>query len=106
MFNKNYNLGIQKVIKEWEDRVFLINGEKLQGSGVLISDQRILTAAHLSFKLQKLYYMQGTNKRSFTAKCEFICKNSDFAVLKSTDLLEMGTPTENLIRGNKYLLMV
>lgn len=107
MLNKNNNLGIQKVINEWEDRVFIIYGEKgSQGSGVLISGQSILTAAHLSFKLHESYNIQGTNNRCFSVKCEFISKDNDFAVLKSTDLPEFGTPTDQLHRGNKYLMMV
>lgn len=103
---ENNNLGTQKIINEWEDRVFMVSGDGLQGTGILISHQQILTAAHLRFKIDKSYTVRGTNDRCFCAKCEFISKKYDFAVLKSTDLPECGTPIDQLPRGNKYVTMV
>lgn len=103
---ENNNLGTQKIINEWEDRVFMVSGDGLQGTGILISHQQILTAAHLRFKIDKNYTIRGTNDRCFCAKCEFISKKYDFAVLKSTDLPECGTPIDQLRRGNKYVTMV
>lgn len=95
----------QKIINQWEDRVFMVSGDGLQGTGILISHQQILTAAHLRFKIDKNYTIRGTNDQSFCAKCEFISKKYDFAVLKSTDLPECGTPIDQLQRGNKYVTM-
>ena len=103
---ENNNLGTQKIINEWEDRVFMVSGDGLQGTGILISHQQILTAAHLRFKIDKSYTVRGTNDRCFCAKCEFISKKYDFAVLKSTDLPECGTPIDQLPRENKYVTMV
>lgn len=94
------------MINDWEDCIFLIKGEKLQGSGVLISGQHILTAAHLSFKLQQPYTIRGTKGRSFTVKCDFICNNSDFALLQSNELPEIRISTGYLDRGHKFFLMV
>ncbi|CAI4229185.1 unnamed protein product [Auanema sp. JU1783] len=96
---------IQQVINEWEKRVFMVSGYDLQGSGVLISHQQILTAAHLHFKIDKSYTVRGTDNRCFSAKCEYISKKYDFAMLKSTDLPEFRTPIDQLGRGNKYVTM-
>ncbi|CAI4220990.1 unnamed protein product [Auanema sp. JU1783] len=97
---------IEKIMRLWEDRVFMITGMKgSQGSGVLLSDQHILTAAHLSFKLGDMYNIRGTEDRSFTAICNFICIDNDFAILKSTTLPEVNTPVEQLNHGRKYVTM-
>ena len=79
-------------------------GDNGQGSGVLISNKRILTAAHMSFRIDKTYNFSGT-EGSFQAKVLFICKKFDFAVLTSESLPDIGIAPINVSRGN-YFLMV
>lgn len=100
-------LGVQKVINDWEDKVFQVDGENgMQGSGVLIDGKRILTAAHLSFKLHKSYKIRGTNGLVRNAQCTFISKKWDFATLQANDLPDVSTPATNLTRGNNFLVLV
>lgn len=85
--------------------MFLITGDKGQGSGVLISNKRILTAAHLSFRIDKTYNVCGTES-NFEAKVIFICKKFNFAVLVSESLPDVGTAPGLISAGDKYFLMV
>lgn len=94
------------MVDEWEDKVFLIEGRKLQGSGVLIEGQQILTAAHLSFKLNDTCTIRGTDDRIFQASCTFIAKDLDFAILKSSDLRSILTPVGHISRGSGFIVMV
>ncbi|CAI4229936.1 unnamed protein product [Auanema sp. JU1783] len=92
-------------LNSWENRVFLINGDKFRGTCVLIDDQNILTAAHLSFKKGKTYQIHGTNERTFTVQCKYINAAADFAMLHSKDLPNLSVSIENLNRGDKYYMM-
>ena len=94
------------IIRTWEKRVFRITGEKLTGSCVLINEKHIPTAAHLSFKLEHFYTIEGTEDRKFQAKCNFISKVLDFAILYSDDLPNLGLPIDGSCRGHKYFIMV
>jgi hypothetical protein len=76
------------------------------GSGVLIGEKHILTAAHISFKRGQSYKIEGTGRRSFQAKCEFISKHFDFAILHSDDLPSIPVSVASLNRGSKYFIMV
>ncbi|KAE9549619.1 hypothetical protein FO519_007160 [Halicephalobus sp. NKZ332] len=80
-------------------------GDKLVGSCVLFNDRYILTAAHLSFKLQQSYNIEGTEGRSFKVKCNFICTLLDFAILQSDELPNLRLPIDHLRRGHKYFIM-
>ena len=104
--NGNHRLEVAKIINSWENRVFLIKGDKLVGSCVLIHEQHILTAAHLSFKLHQSYKIEGAESRSFSVRCQFISKSFDFAILQSDDLPNLRLPIDHLRRGDKYFVMV
>uniref|UniRef100_A0A1I7TSJ5 Serine protease n=1 Tax=Caenorhabditis tropicalis TaxID=1561998 RepID=A0A1I7TSJ5_9PELO len=95
----------QKVIDEWKERVFMVHGTKLEGSGVLISEQHVLTAAHLGFDLHKSYTIFGCNGLPFNTTCEFISKQCDFALLKSSELPEVKTSTLLATNGTKFLIL-
>ncbi|KAI6188190.1 hypothetical protein M3Y98_00327400 [Aphelenchoides besseyi] len=97
--------GVPKITSLWESRVFRMNGDKLIGSSVLLDQQLLLTAAHLSFKLQHDYSITGSNNRTFNVKCVFICKLYDFALFKSDDLPTAHLPVGSLDRGDKYFIM-
>ncbi|KAI6179711.1 hypothetical protein M3Y98_00639900 [Aphelenchoides besseyi] len=96
---------VPKITSLWESRVFRMNGDKLIGSSVLLDQQLLLTAAHLSFKLQHDYSITGSNNRTFNVKCVFICKSYDFALFKSDDLPTVDVPVGSLDRGDKYFIM-
>lgn len=69
--------------------MFLVLGDKRQGSGILISNKRILTASHMSFCIDKTYNVCGTGGR-FEVKCIFICKKFNFVVLSSKSLPDVN----------------
>lgn len=93
-----------EIFNSWKKRVFRIVGDNGQGSGILISKKHILTAAHISFRIDKTYNVFGT-EGSFQSKVVFICKKFDFAVLTSESFPDMDIATINVSRGN-YFLMV
>ncbi|CAI5446590.1 unnamed protein product [Caenorhabditis angaria] len=100
------NEKIDKIIEQWEHRVFLIEGEQgVHVSGVLISDQRILTAGHINFKINATYKVRGTKYSCENVVCEFVSDKCEFAVLKSTELPEYYTRRAELNRGNKFVIM-
>jgi hypothetical protein len=99
-------LVVPEIIKNWEPRVVHVEGAKLAGSGVLISKQSILTAAHLSFKLEGFYPIKGSNNQVIQAKCVFICTQRDFAILQSEKLPNHELSTNDLNRGDLYFMMV
>ena len=59
-----------------------MEGDRAQGSGILMDKKRLATAAHLGFKLNQKYTVKGTNGRQFSAECSFIMAQ-DIAILKS-----------------------
>ncbi|CAB3409333.1 unnamed protein product [Caenorhabditis bovis] len=89
----------------WENRVFRISGNKLTGTCVLINERHVLTAAHLSFKLNQSYKIKGAGNQEFAVNCIFICKHRDFAILQSDDFPIMELTMGSLGRGAKYFLM-
>jgi hypothetical protein len=99
-------LGDKERIKYWETLVFRVEGAKLTGSGVLIDEQRILTAAHLSFKLGNSYKISGVDNQVLEAKCVFICKKCDFAILQSDKLQSVPLSPGSLPEGREYFIMV
>jgi V8-like Glu-specific endopeptidase len=48
-------------------KVFFIQGQQSCGSGVLIKNKRILTAAHLGFTLNNEYTVVGIDNSEFGA---------------------------------------
>ncbi|CAL2042690.1 unnamed protein product [Caenorhabditis brenneri] len=94
-----------RIKNSWESRVFRVCGNKLTGTCVLINDRRVLTAAHLSFKLNETYTIKGTGNQEFSVTCVFICKHYDIAILQSDDIPILGLPIGSLVTGFKYFMM-
>ncbi|CAI4220796.1 unnamed protein product, partial [Auanema sp. JU1783] len=93
------------VSNRWQTRVFQIQGGKFNGTCFLINGQRVLTAAHLDFVIDKKYQICGSEKRTFDVKCKFICCESDFAVLHSDELPDLSPPVDGIYRGMNYFVM-
>ncbi|KAF1757309.1 hypothetical protein GCK72_013764 [Caenorhabditis remanei] len=96
---------ITRIMNFWESRVFRISGNKLTGTCVLINDRHVLTAAHLSFKLNQSYKIKGAGNQEFTVNCVFICKPLDFAILQSDDFPILELSMTSLERGAKFFMM-
>jgi hypothetical protein len=99
-------LAEEMVFACWSARVFPIQGDRLRGSGVLINNKRVLTAAHLGFTIGNKYIINGTEIRDVVVECVYISKRTDFALLRSDDLPEMNCPAEALNRGHTCYTMV
>lgn len=90
----------------WEDKVYFVKGNKFNGSGVLISNKRILTASHIGFALNNSYNVCGSKNQNYSAKCCFISKKLDFAFLQSDEFEETSLYHGILDLGRKYYIMV
>ena len=74
-------------------RVFKVHG-KTTGSGYLLQGKKILTAAHLGFKLASYYTVYNQDNKAISVICEHISNKGDFAILYSEELT-----TEKIIEG-------
>uniref|UniRef100_A0A914EJH5 Mitochondrial ATP synthase regulatory component factor B n=1 Tax=Acrobeloides nanus TaxID=290746 RepID=A0A914EJH5_9BILA len=95
----------EKIYNTWKNRVFRVEGGKLNGSGIALGRKHLLTAAHMGFKLKERYSLHGTNDVHLSATVEYINRKADVALLKSDELPDTEIERRNLDVGRNYFLM-
>jgi hypothetical protein len=91
---------------QWQSRAFYVCGKKLNGSGVLLDERRIFTAAHLGFEINKSFEVSNAEYGRVSALCVYICKRYDFAILKFEQLPEQIVVQGLLNQGWECCILV